>query len=69
MTPDCLRRLYRIPTLNASHADNSLGIYQQAWASWLPNDLDGFFDMFAPQLKGSRPILTPVNGGYWQDRF
>jgi len=69
ITPDCLRRMYRIPTLNASHPDNALGVYQHAWSSWLPGDLDGFFDMFAPKLKGSRPIMKPINGGYWQDKF
>ncbi|KAK1757087.1 peptidase S8/S53 domain-containing protein [Echria macrotheca] len=69
MTPDCLRKMYKIPTNNASHPNNTFGVYQQAWVSWLPGDLDGFFTMFAPQLKGSRPIMAPVDGGYWQDRF
>ena len=52
------------PTNPNNHPNNSFGIYRQAWVSWLPADLDGFFDMFAPQLRGSRPIMAPVNSGY-----
>ncbi|KAE9580107.1 hypothetical protein CGMCC3_g3869 [Colletotrichum fructicola] len=69
MTPECYRSLYNIPTTNAavSTSQNSLGIYQPAWVSWLPEDLDGFFSRFHPGLVGQRPKVLPVNGGYLQD--
>ncbi|KAI8291244.1 hypothetical protein K4K60_002536 [Colletotrichum sp. SAR11_57] len=69
MTPECYRSLYNIPTTNAavSTSQNSLGIYQPAWVSWLPEDLDGFFSRFHPRLVGQRPKVLPVNGGYLQD--
>ncbi|KAI8207488.1 hypothetical protein K4K52_002218 [Colletotrichum sp. SAR 10_76] len=69
MTPECYRSLYNMPTTNAavSPSQNSLGIYQPAWVSWLPEDLDGFFSRFHPGLVGQRPKVLPVNGGYLQD--
>ncbi|KAM7214448.1 Peptidase S8/S53 domain containing protein [Rhypophila decipiens] len=68
MSPDCLRRLYNMPDLapNATtpHPRSSLGIYQNAWSTWLADDLDTFFSSFQPQLVGRRPIMQPINGGY-----
>jgi tripeptidyl-peptidase I len=69
MSPDCLRRLYNIPepSVNASpHPGNSFGIYQTAWATWIPQDLDKFFTSFHPALVGHRPVIQAVNGGYRQ---
>ncbi|KAF4879100.1 Tripeptidyl-peptidase SED1 [Colletotrichum siamense] len=69
MTPECYRSLYNMPTTNAavSPSQNSLGIYQPAWVSWLPEDLDGFFSRFHPGLVGQRPKVLPINEGYLQD--
>ncbi|KAJ3495019.1 hypothetical protein NLG97_g3692 [Lecanicillium saksenae] len=66
-TPDCLRALYGIPVSNKSHPDNSVGIFEPAWASWLPGDLDKFFQTFNNTLVGQRPVMAPIDGGYWQD--
>lgn len=68
-TPDCLRALYNIPISNTSHPHNSLGIFQVAWESWLPGDLDSFFGTFAPALIGTRPTMERIDGGYWQDTY
>ncbi|KAJ3959513.1 hypothetical protein N0V92_003900 [Colletotrichum tropicale] len=69
MTPECYRSLYNMPSTNAvvAPSQNSLGIYQPAWVSWLPEDLDGFFSRFHPGLVGQRPKVLPINGGYLQD--
>lgn len=66
-TPDCLRAMYGIPATNESHPGNSIGIYEPSWASWVPKDLDKFFDTFDKSMVGRRPAMEPVNGGYWQD--
>ncbi|KIN08321.1 hypothetical protein OIDMADRAFT_187653 [Oidiodendron maius Zn] len=66
-TPDCLRAMYGIPHGNTVHPDNSLGIFEVSWESWLPNDLDMFFSVFNPALVGQRPIMVPIDGGYWQN--
>ncbi|KAF2662152.1 subtilisin-like protein [Lophiostoma macrostomum CBS 122681] len=66
-TPLCLRSLYGIPEDIEPHPDNSFGIYQQAWQSWSPTDLDVFFAIFDPALKGQRPIMAPIDGGYTVD--
>jgi tripeptidyl-peptidase-1 len=68
-TPDCLRAMYGIPRSNTSHPNNTFGIFQTTWSSWLPNDLDAFFGQFSPSLVGKRPAMTPVDGGYWQDSY
>jgi tripeptidyl-peptidase-1 len=65
-TPSCLRELYGIPKSVVSNTHNSFGIYEQAWQTWLPSDLDSFFTLFAPELKGKRPIMELVDGGYTQ---
>jgi len=70
MTPECLRLLYHIPHDHMElHPNNSFGIYEISWVTWLPNDLDLFFSRFEPQLVGSRPVVLPVNGGYMQSNY
>jgi tripeptidyl-peptidase I len=66
-TLDCLRVLYRIPTGTTAHPNNSYGIVELAWVSWLPQDLDLFFSSFSPQSVGQRPIMNPIDGRYSQD--
>lgn len=65
-TPACLRQFYNIPEIGVPHADNSFGIYMQAYMTWLADDLDRFFDLLAPERVGDRPIVEPINGGYQQ---
>ncbi|EQB53937.1 Pro-kumamolisin [Colletotrichum gloeosporioides Cg-14] len=57
---------FRLPVPVSSNIE-TLGIYQPAWVSWLPEDLDGFFSRFHPGLIGQRPKVLPINGGYLQD--
>jgi tripeptidyl-peptidase-1 len=66
-TIDCLRALYNIPISNNSHPDNSFGIFEVAWVSWLPGDLDKFFCAFMPSLTGHRPSMELIDGGFWQN--
>lgn len=69
MSPECLRLLYNMPPLSAgqiSHPENSFGVFQLAWQTWLEEDLDAFFYEFAPPLVGARPAILAVNGGYRQ---
>ena len=70
MTPECLSRLYNMPLANtnttAAHPNNSFGIFQPAWQTWIPAELDAFFAEFRPELVGHRPKMLPVNGGYRQ---
>jgi tripeptidyl-peptidase I len=67
MTPECLRLLYNFPHNDIQpHPNNSFGVYQVSWQTWLPNDLDIFFSRFEPQLVGKRPAVLPINGGYMQ---
>lgn len=67
-TPECLRLLYNFPnTANiTSHPNNSFGVYETAWSTWLPNDLDLFFTTFDPVRVGERPTVLAVDGGYLQ---
>jgi tripeptidyl-peptidase-1 len=39
-SPACLRELYNIPPASEAHPNNSFGIYQQAYMTWLADDLD-----------------------------
>lgn len=64
MAPSCLRELYGIPSGNVPHPNNSFGIYEISWDTWLPADLDMFFGMFQPDMVGQRPVIEPINGGY-----
>lgn len=71
MTPECLRLPYNFPdTANiASHPNNSFGIYETAWSSWLLNNLDLFFTNFDQAHVGDRPTVLAVDGGYLQTDF
>lgn len=69
--PSCLTELYNIPpstnmTVNPS---NTFGIYEIAWMTWLPEDLDEFFGLFQPDLVGKRPVIDPIDGGYLQTSY
>ncbi|KAF4983604.1 hypothetical protein FZEAL_1013 [Fusarium zealandicum] len=62
----CLRTLYGIPDYKEPHPNNSFGIFEPAWYSWRPEDLDKFFAAFNNSLVGERPIIDAINGGYLQ---
>ncbi|KAM7185941.1 Peptidase S8/S53 domain containing protein [Rhypophila sp. PSN 637] len=67
MSPDCLRQLYHMPALDlndTAHPQSSLGIWENAWMTWVGADLDRFFTSFQPQLVGHRPIIQSINGGH-----
>ncbi len=66
-TPDCLRALYNISSNETIHPNNTLGVFEISWHSWLPQDLDMFFSIFSPAQLGSRPTMERINGGYWQN--
>jgi tripeptidyl-peptidase I len=66
---DCLRALYNIPTSNTSHPNNSFGIFERAYISWLPGDLDFFFSLFMPSMVGQRPVMDAIDGGYYQTTY
>ncbi|KAI1086285.1 subtilisin-like protein [Rostrohypoxylon terebratum] len=68
-SPKCLRSLYNIPPAPSPPHVSSLGIYETAWTAWLPDDLDQFFERFQPGLKGQRPILQAIDGGYTQTDY
>ncbi|KAI4866177.1 peptidase S8/S53 domain-containing protein [Hypoxylon rubiginosum] len=68
-TPSCLRELYHIPQEISPHPNNSFGIFELAWATWLPDDLDLFFNTFEPQLVGRYPSVQRIDGGYMQTSF
>ena len=68
-TPSCLRNLYRIPDDVLPHPNNSFGIFEPSWISWLPEDLDQFFGEWQKNLVGHRPKIDAVNGGYLQRNF
>lgn len=68
-TPDCLRGLYHLPnntTINP-HPESTIGMFEESWLSWLPGDLDSFFNYFAPSMIGERPKMVHIDGGYWQN--
>ncbi len=66
-TPDCLRALYNISSGDAIHPNNTFGVFEVSWNSWLPQDLDMFFGLFSPAQLGSRPTMEQINGGYWRN--
>ena len=67
--PSCLRDIYNIPIGVTPHPENSFGIYELAWGTWLPDDLDMFFSIFQPNLTGRRPIVEKIDGGYRQSAY
>ncbi|KAH0421987.1 hypothetical protein CcaCcLH18_13096 [Colletotrichum camelliae] len=71
-TPSCLRGFYGIPKRaggEEAHPDNSFGVFQPSWQTWLPEDLDQFFRLLQPELVGKRPAMEPIDGGYTQQDF
>lgn len=68
-SPSCLRDFYGIPKGIDAHPNNSFGIFQPSWQTWLPGDLDKFFKLFQPELIGRRPVMELVDGGYTQHDF
>ncbi|KAL2128630.1 hypothetical protein VTI74DRAFT_8917 [Chaetomium olivicolor] len=65
--PSCLREIYGIPAeTRAPHPNNSFGVFQLAWVTWRPEDLDSFFSQFQPELVGRRPLVERIDGGYLQ---
>lgn len=68
-TLSCLRNLYRIPDDVLPHPDNSFEIFETSWISWLPEDLDQFFEQMQKNLVGHRPKVNAVNGGYLQRNY
>ncbi|KAJ4372067.1 hypothetical protein N0V83_003840 [Neocucurbitaria cava] len=62
----CLRNLYKISNDVLPHPNNSFGVFEPAWISWLPEDLDEFFTHQQKNLVGHRPKVSAVNGGYLQ---
>lgn len=69
MTSVCIRAMYGIPISASNHANNTLGVYEPAWASWLPADLNTPFGRFRPELVGRRPPIVPLNRGLCQDQI
>ena len=65
-TLSCLRALYGIPQDVSPHPNNSFGIFEPSYISWLPEDLDQFFGAMQKNLVGHRPKVEAVNGGYLQ---
>jgi tripeptidyl-peptidase-1 len=65
-TLSCLRNLYGIPDNVEPHPNNSFGIFEPSWFSWLPEDLDKFFGKVQQDLVGHRPKVDAINGGYLQ---
>ncbi|KAK0622693.1 peptidase S8/S53 domain-containing protein, partial [Immersiella caudata] len=71
-TPQCLREWYKIPTRNANHTihpNNSFGVFQPSWMSWIAQDMDNFFSYFEPHLVGERPQMQSIAGGYYDPTF
>ena len=63
--PQTLRDLYHIPPNNQSTSPhNGIGIYEPGLATWLPDDLDLFFATYQPEIKGQRPSVMSIAGGY-----
>lgn len=64
IVPDCLRLLYNFGegTLQGS----SYGIVEYTPQAYLGSDLDDFFQDFAPELMGERPIFDSIDGGVLQ---
>src|SRR5690242_8888226 len=57
-----MRELYGIPQAEKGHENNTLGVYQPAWALWLPADPDAFFGYFRPNLIGQLSLSIAGTG-------
>ncbi|KAJ7287274.1 peptidase S8/S53 domain-containing protein [Mycena rebaudengoi] len=64
ITPVCLRALYGLNnyTLKAV-AKNSYGIVEYTPQAYVPDDLDTFAAIYAPDLVGKRPVVVSIDGG------
>ena len=71
MSPACLRELYNMDdgAGQTSHPNNSYGVFTPAGSTWLGEDLDKFYEDFAPHLVGQRPEIMSINGGYRQEEI
>ncbi|KAH8728721.1 peptidase S8/S53 domain-containing protein, partial [Phaeosphaeriaceae sp. PMI808] len=65
----CLRNLYGIPEDVPPHPNNSFGVFESSWFSWLPEDLDEFFRQMQKNLVGHRPKVDAINGDYLQRNY
>ncbi|KAK8133413.1 hypothetical protein PG984_005425 [Apiospora sp. TS-2023a] len=64
ITPDCIRRLYRVPKGTKAHPDNKMGIFQGLGQKYTQHDLDTFFRGFTDNVpNGTHPELRSINGG------
>ncbi|KUJ08102.1 subtilisin-like protein [Mollisia scopiformis] len=67
VTPACLRLLYGVPSNLPAVEGNSLGIVEYTPESYLPSDLDLFFEVYEPQAVGERPVFDSIDGGFLYD--
>jgi tripeptidyl-peptidase-1 len=64
MTPFCLRSLYNIPEASTTpDGNNSFAIVEYNGNSYVPEDLDTFFNSYQPAAVGARPVLTSIDNG------
>lgn len=66
ITPDCLRALYKFGPNLLANSKNSFGIVEYTPQSYLPSDLDLFFQNFSTKQVGNRPIFDSIDGGVLQ---
>lgn len=59
---DCLRLLYNVPTDLTPAEGNTLGIVEITPESYLPSDLDLFFETYLPAAVGERPTFDSIDG-------
>ncbi|PLW47967.1 hypothetical protein PCANC_09418 [Puccinia coronata f. sp. avenae] len=63
-TIDCLKALYKFGDYQmTSPTKHTLAIVEYTPQSVVYKDMDLFFSTFAPNVKGSRPNLVPIDGG------
>ncbi|KAF8301441.1 subtilisin-like protein [Clavulina sp. PMI_390] len=63
ITPKCIRELYGINYSPTKNMPNGLGVVRFTPESYIPADLDKFFNKLAPKLAGSRPTMKSIDGG------
>ncbi|KZO99718.1 subtilisin-like protein [Calocera viscosa TUFC12733] len=70
ITPICLQALYKMPfDVQFATSKNSYGIVEYTPQSYLPTDLDMFFEQFLPQASGKRPTMDSIDGGNIQTEY
>ncbi|MBW0483839.1 hypothetical protein O181_023554 [Austropuccinia psidii MF-1] len=63
-TLDCLKALYKFGNYQMKSPKNhSLAIVEFTPQSVIYKDMDQFFSVFSPEMKGARPKLFPIDGG------